>query len=249
MLHTSVMIVINIFLDLGLFLTDSWLVDWHFDILVIVCNNDWSQGRILGMHHFVIHRPESVESQTFLIPTDCWLHLQVWLVTDDMVNSLEPDWCQNFIEFFLMVMSNKPWHKDTFVIFSLNKSMSSLSICSDWGNYHSSIFVLKLCWGLDWNSSALNGKVINSFWVLDCKSYVSHTVTMLDQMSVHFIVWILLVDWTKNENWSFSVLDDMTGNSSLSSFESFVGQILKTESAGVEWCSLFCVSHPKGDMV
>lgn len=166
-----------------------------------------------------------------------------------MVDSLEPDWCQNLVEFFLVVVSNEPWHKDAFVIFPLDKCVSSLSVCSDWRNYHCSILVLKLCWSSYWNGSTFDGKVINSFWVLDCESNVSHTITMLDQMTVHFIVGILLIDWTKNEDWPFGILDDMAGNCSFSSFKSFVGQILKTESACVEWCSLLCVSYPKSDMV
>lgn len=41
----------------------------------------------------------------------------------------------------------------------------------------------------------------------------------------------------------------MMGDSSFTGFESLVGKILKTESAGVERCCLFGISDPEGDVV
>jgi hypothetical protein len=83
------------------------------------------------VHHFVINRPESVEAQTFFVPTDRWFHLQVWLIADNVVHSFKSDWFQDVIETFLVVMWHKTWHEQTFVIFTFNKGMGSLAVCSD----------------------------------------------------------------------------------------------------------------------
>ncbi len=41
----------------------------------------------------------------------------------------------------------------------------------------------------------------------------------------------------------------MTGNTSLTGFESLVGKVVKTESTGVERGGLFSVTDPEGDVV
>ena len=45
------------------------------------------------------------------------------------------------------------------------------------------------------------------------------------------------------------VSNDMTGNISLTSLKSFVGIVLETKSACVEWSSLLGISNPKSNMV
>jgi len=44
MLHSSATVVIDVFLNLRFPLTSSWLVDWHFNILIEVTNYYGSQG-------------------------------------------------------------------------------------------------------------------------------------------------------------------------------------------------------------
>ncbi len=43
-LDSSVMVVVNVFLNLGFFLSSSWLIDRHFDILIIVGYDNGPQG-------------------------------------------------------------------------------------------------------------------------------------------------------------------------------------------------------------
>lgn len=54
MLNTRTVVVIDVLLNLRLLLSDGWLVDWHFNVLVIVSNDDGSQSRVLSVHHFII---------------------------------------------------------------------------------------------------------------------------------------------------------------------------------------------------
>ena len=131
MLNACVMVVVDVFLDLRFLFTSCWLVNWHLDILVVVRNDNRSQSRVLCVHHLVINGPESVETQTFFVPADCWFHLQIWLIAHNVVHSFESDWFQNIIETFLVVMWHKTWHEQTLVVFTFNKGMSSLAVSSD----------------------------------------------------------------------------------------------------------------------
>lgn len=39
-LNSRSVVIVDVLLDLGLFLTDCWLIDWHFYVFVIVGNDD-----------------------------------------------------------------------------------------------------------------------------------------------------------------------------------------------------------------
>jgi len=146
-------------------------------------------------------------------------------------------------------MSNKTWHKQAFIVFTFDKSMSSLAICMNGWNYDNSVFILQLCWGKNWFSSTFNSKVINCLWVLYCESNVSNTITMFNKMMIYLLVRILLINRAKNKNRTLCVFDNMTGDSSFPSFKTFIGKIFKTKSACIKWSSLFSITYPKGDMI
>ena len=59
----------------------------------------------------------------------------------------------------------------------------------------------------------------------------------------------MVVDGAENESSSFMVPDNVAGNISLASFQSFVGKVLKAKSACVEWCSLLGIANPEGYMI
>lgn len=107
MLNTSIVVIIDVFLDLWFFLSYSRLVDWHLNVFIIISNDHWSESWVFSVHHFIINRPESVETQTFFIPIDNWLHLKVRLISYDMVNSFKSDWFQDIVEFFFHVMRSE----------------------------------------------------------------------------------------------------------------------------------------------
>ena len=90
MLHTSTPIIINILLDLRFLLPWSWLIDGHLDSLLIVGHDHGPQGRVVGVHLRVIHRPEPVEQEVPLVPCSSVLHLQVRLVPHHVVYEVDP---------------------------------------------------------------------------------------------------------------------------------------------------------------
>lgn len=55
-------------LDLRLPLPHGGLVDGHLHSLLVVCDHDGAQGTELRLKLLVIHRPEAVKEQVFLIP-------------------------------------------------------------------------------------------------------------------------------------------------------------------------------------
>lgn len=146
-------------------------------------------------------------------------------------------------------MSYKTWHKQAFIIFTFYKGMSSLAICMNWWNYDNSVFILQLSWSKNWFGSTFNSKVVNCFWVLNCESNVSNTITMFNKMMIYLLVRILLINRAENKNWSLCIFDNMTGDSSFSSFKAFIGKIFKTKSTCIKWSCLFSITYPKSDMI
>lgn len=69
---------------------------------------------------------------------------------------------------------------------------------------------------------------------------------MLDQMFVHVLVAVLVVDRAESEGSTFLVPHNVSSDLPLPCLETFVGQVLKTESGGIVSSSLFRVPDPKG---
>lgn len=72
-----------------------------------------------------------MESQTFFVPAYGRLHLQIWLVTDDVIDSFESDGVQEVVKLLLQEVRREAWQKQAFIIFTLNECVGSLAICSD----------------------------------------------------------------------------------------------------------------------
>lgn len=127
--------------------------------------------------------------------------------------------------------------------------MGSLAVSSDWWNDDWTVFVFQFSRGKDRYSAIFHSKVVNSFGVFNRKSNVPNTISMLNKMSVHIFVGVLLINRAEDKDWAFSILNNMTGNTSFTSFKSFVGKIVKTKSTGVERGGLFGVTNPECDVI
>ena len=95
-LNSSSSPVVDVFLNLRLSLSWSWLVDWHFNYFIEICHDDASQGWVFCMHHCVVDRPKSVEIKHFLIPLSSCFHFIVWLISNTVINYFE-NWSLNQI--------------------------------------------------------------------------------------------------------------------------------------------------------
>ncbi len=87
-LNTSTSIIIHIFLDLTFPLARRGFINWHLDRFFVICDDNGSQGWVLCVNLWVIHRPETMEHEVFLIPFSHWSHLCVWLVPHNMINEV-----------------------------------------------------------------------------------------------------------------------------------------------------------------
>lgn len=180
MLNSSIMIIVNILLNLWFFLTNCGLINWHFDIFIIVCNNNGSQSRVFCVHHFIINWPESVEVETFFIPRHRWLHYSIWLISDNMVNFLKIDRCNQAIEGFFTGVRSISREENSLIIGSFNESVCCITIGLDWGHPYRSILILWFYWSHEWYSSSFNCILINGFSVFYIKGYISNSITMFN---------------------------------------------------------------------
>lgn len=87
-----------------------------------------------------------MEVQHFFVPTGSCLHLTVRLVSDAMVDKSKVSWGKELVDWFLEWMLLETWQENTFIVVSLNKGVSCVSICSNSGQNDESIIVLKSDW-------------------------------------------------------------------------------------------------------
>lgn len=90
--------------------------------------------------------------------------------------------------------------------------------------------------------------IVDSLTVLDVKADVFDTVTVCDQMRVHLLATVLVVDRRKDEGGSLVVSNHMTNNFPLSGFKSPVSKVLEAESGCVVRSGLLGISDPKCNM-
>jgi hypothetical protein len=154
MLDSSTTIVFNVLLDLGLSLSLGRLIDGHLHVFVKVCNHDGSQRGILGVDHFVIYRPKSVEIKHFLVPRGNRLHFHVWLVPNTMINEIKLNWGHHAVKLFLKMMGPKARQERASVVNPLDKGMDCVTICLDTGDNDRSMLILERFWGFDALSSS-----------------------------------------------------------------------------------------------
>lgn len=90
---------------------------------------------------------------------------------------------------------------------------------------------------------------INCPWILNSKSYILNSISMLYQMIVHFLRRISMINRAEHKSSSLMVPNNMTSNRSFSCFKSPICKIAKSKSGCIIRGSLFRVPNPKGKMV
>lgn len=85
-LDSRSLVVVHVLLDLRHLLPVGRLVNGHLDVLVVVCHHDGSQGGVLSVDDGVVDGPESMEPESVLVKPGCLLHLQIWLIPNDMID-------------------------------------------------------------------------------------------------------------------------------------------------------------------
>lgn len=125
------MVIINVLLNLGLSFSCCRFIDWHFDIFIIVSDYNRPKGRIFSMDHLVIDCPETVKTQSFFIVFDNRFHLQIGLISNDVINALEFDRLEESIKNFLVGVRLKSWQERSSIVNVLNESVGSFSIGSN----------------------------------------------------------------------------------------------------------------------
>lgn len=115
-------------LDLTLALSVGWLVDWHLDLLVEVSDDDGLEGGELGVDHFVVDTPKSVEIEHLLVPAGDWLHFTSLLVTDAMVDELEVwDW-DELVKWLDQVVLSVSWQEQTGKVNTLDERVDGVAV-------------------------------------------------------------------------------------------------------------------------
>jgi hypothetical protein len=72
---------------------------------------------------------------------------------------------------------------------------------------------------------------------------------MLDEMLVHLLAGISVVDGAEYESGSSIIPNDMAGDGSITCFQSLIGEVIKPKSGGVVRGSLLGISDPIGDVI
>ena len=89
MLNSSRSIEVHELLDLGLLLPRGRLIDRHLDGLLVVGDDHGAEGGVLGVDLRVVDRPEPVEQQVPLVPPGGVVHVELWLVSHDVVDVVD----------------------------------------------------------------------------------------------------------------------------------------------------------------
>jgi len=88
------------------------------------------------MHNIVIHTPESMPRQNFLIVFDGGFHISHFLVVDNMVNEFELSGRDNLIKSLLLRMLLIARQEGPLIINPLHKRMHSVIKGPDSGREH-----------------------------------------------------------------------------------------------------------------
>lgn len=135
-----------------------------------------------------------MEPKTLFIPVDCGLHLEVGLVADDVVYTLEADGWEEGVEFLGYVVWGVAGEEGAGVVFALDKRMCCLAISAYSRQHNCSILILQHSGRHNRHSATLNSKLINSLRVLNRKRNIPNPITMLNQMMIHLLIRILLIN-------------------------------------------------------
>jgi len=160
MLNSSTMIIVNILLNLRLLLSVSWLIDWHFDVFIVISNHNWFQRRILCMDYWIVNSPKPVPSKSFFVVSCYGFHLFNSLVSYNMINFLKFDWSCDGVDGVLEMMWLETWQEYSFIAVSLNERMDGVSISFHLGDDNFSMLIFMFLGWCYWLASILHCVVI-----------------------------------------------------------------------------------------
>lgn len=157
-----------------------------------------------------------MEIQAILIKFDSWLHLVVGLITNNMINFHQVYFGKTQVQNLFGRMWLVTRKEKSFVILSFYKCVSCISISKNgWENdWAVSIFMLGGRW--DRYCSSFDGSFIDGFAVLNLNGNISDSISMIDEMLIHCLAGIFVVDRLKDEYCAFLVSDNVAGHSSFS---------------------------------
>lgn len=127
--------------------------------------------------------------------------------------------------------------------------MGSLSVGLDGAQPDIAILILNLNWRHDRLSTILHGDFIDGSSILNAKSDISDSVSMLDKMLIHSLARVWLINRAQNKGGALLVPYHMLCDLSLTSLQPLVGQILEAKPASVEGGSLLGITHPEGYVI
>jgi len=140
------------------------------------------------MKHFVIDRPESVEVKHLFIPSSSSFHFSIWLISDTMINEFKP-WSFNYIVInFFKVMNGKVREEVSFIVFSLDECMSSVTISLDCRHDNKTIFIFKFSWLHNTFSTSFDCSFKNTSSIFNSESNIFNSVTMSGEVGIEFIM-------------------------------------------------------------
>lgn len=194
MLHTSIFIVVHKLLNLRFSLSIGRLIDGNLDIFIIVSHDNRPEGRVLGVNHRVINRPESVESKSIFVILYDWFHFKISLIANNVINFCEINVRQNIVQHFFQMMDLVARKEGTGVVDVLNESVSCVTESLDGGHHDCSIFVIHLGRRVKGDSSISNSMLVEGLAVLHEKADVFDTIAMINKVLVHLLRTVLVVN-------------------------------------------------------
>lgn len=127
--------------------------------------------------------------------------------------------------------------------------MSCITISFYGRTNYITIGVLNLEWSMYWCCTIFNWVLINGSCIIDRESYISHSISMLNNVLIHCLTRVLVVNWTKNKDSPFMILDSMMSNFSLTCFKTFICEVFETKSWCIERCCLLSITDPEGNVI
>jgi len=140
------------------------------------------------MEHFIIDRPESVEVEHFFVPSSSSFHFSIWLISDAMINEFK-SWSFNDIVInFFKVMNSKVREEMSFIVFSLDECMSSITIGLNCRHDNKTIFIFKFSWFHYAFSASIDCSFVNTSRIFNSESNIFNSVTVFGEVSIEFIM-------------------------------------------------------------
>ena len=183
------------------------------------------------MDHRVINRPVSMEVQHLLIPLSGWLHFEIRLITNHMINGFKFWALYHSVKWFFVRRSLETRQEWASIVDSLDKSVNCVSISSDSGHDHRTVLVFQLFWFSDALGSLGDSVFVDSSSIINLEGNIVNSISMLLMMGSELrISW---VEWRSEGICDISILDDMGASVPVTGFQTFVSYKFEPESGGV----------------